>query len=362
MELQFEEENKDNNQKYEIKVEERVKKVTSLLQILAKAAEFAKNSRSWIQLENIIRYAWNILSYDLTSPLELKETEGWKYIFILSECSLYLLEYLRAGGNFRKVAGANIDEVKNQKPRLVKEPGKTVAFMIETEEEFNLKHNPNEQSTHTLATSKSGQVGIGGKGLKWFEKVGGFEISIHASFIGFAIQSLMGVKKWESLVDLSNRTNIATENLYASYLLPFIIYAQTTLFDDAAKKTKDKKQELVVREQQFENWKLANKKKLSLAKVAKEVTQEEQDFNKDKATLEKEINRLDIIEKVLRSDKDASVTLLENIKRDANNCEESLKECRKKYFQFGIHTQNFRLQELKKGVTHFDTKSKKKSL
>ncbi len=83
--------------------------VTNLLRTLAKAAEFAKNSRSWIQLENIIRYAWNVLNYDLTSPLELKETEGWKYIFTLAECSLFLLEYLKGQGKLRTVAGQDID-------------------------------------------------------------------------------------------------------------------------------------------------------------------------------------------------------------------------------------------------------------
>lgn len=73
-------------------------------------------------------------------------------------------------------------------------------------------------------------MGPGGKGRKWFEKLEDFDISVHASFISFAIQSLVSVKKWESLVDLSNRLNNATENTYASYLLPFIIYSQQTLF------------------------------------------------------------------------------------------------------------------------------------
>ena len=68
-------------------------------------------------------------------------------------------------------------------------------------------------------------VGANGKGLKWFEKLAEFDVSLHASFVSFAIQSLMSVKRWESLVDLSNRLNQATENTYASYLLPFIIYA-----------------------------------------------------------------------------------------------------------------------------------------
>jgi len=53
---------------------------------------------------------------------------------------------------------------------------------------------------------------------------------------------------------------------------------------------------------------------------------------REKAILEKEVFRLEVIESVLNSDKDASNKLLENIKRDANNAEESLKACRKLYF------------------------------
>lgn len=52
----------------------------------------------------------------------------------------------------------------------------------------------------------------------------------------------------------------------------------------------------------------------------------------DRAILEKEIFRLDVIENVLLSDRDASNKLLENIKRDANNADEALKSCRKLYF------------------------------
>ncbi len=63
------------------KVEDRVNKVTNFLKTMARAAEYAKHARAWLQLENIIRYTWNVFSYDLTTPLELKESsgEGWKY-------------------------------------------------------------------------------------------------------------------------------------------------------------------------------------------------------------------------------------------------------------------------------------------
>lgn len=186
----------------------------------------------------------------------------------------------------------------------------------------------------------------GARQSKWFEQIAEFDITIQASFISFTIQSLMCVGKWESLVDISNRLNMATDNTYASQLLPFIIFAQTTLYEKAAAETQEKKRSLDARIQSFENWKLTNKKKKSRqAMITGEIPQEEQEFLNDKAILEKKIFRDDVIENVLLSDRDASNKLLENIKRDANNADEALKSCRKLYFQFGVETMALRSEE-----------------
>jgi hypothetical protein len=98
-----------------------------------------------------------------------------------------------------------------------------------------------------------------------------------------------------------------------------------------------------------------------------EIPPEEQEFIKDKNVLEREIFRLEVIENVLNTDKDASNKLLENIKRDANNCDESLKACRKLYFQFGVETENLKNEEIAKGcygveqIKNHEIKSKRKS-
>ena len=57
------------------------------------------------------------------------------------------------------------------------------------------------------------------------DQIDEFDMTTQASFISFALQCLMCVSKWESMVDISNRLNSATENQFASQLLPFIIYA-----------------------------------------------------------------------------------------------------------------------------------------
>lgn len=85
------------------------------------------------------------------------------------------------------------------------------------------------------------------KGSRWFDHVEEFDLPLHASLIGYTVQCLMAVSKWESLVDISNRLNSATSNEYASQLLPFIIYAQSTLHGTAATKTAEKRKALEVR-------------------------------------------------------------------------------------------------------------------
>jgi len=67
---------------------------------------------------SIIQYVWNAFSYDLTTPLELTETDAWKPLTELTECSLYVLEYLQKGGKLRKVINRDIDQIKHQKPQL----------------------------------------------------------------------------------------------------------------------------------------------------------------------------------------------------------------------------------------------------
>jgi len=75
--------------------DQRMKYMTSFLEVMAKAAKFAMNSKSWLQLINIILYTWNAFSYDLTNPLELSSlTTAWKSVVVIAECALYLLEYL----------------------------------------------------------------------------------------------------------------------------------------------------------------------------------------------------------------------------------------------------------------------------
>jgi len=90
----FEEATKGQLGEKKMEIEKRKVRMANLLDVMSRAAVFALNSKSWLQLVSIILYVWNSFSYDLTNPLELTETEAWKPLTLLAECSLYLLEYL----------------------------------------------------------------------------------------------------------------------------------------------------------------------------------------------------------------------------------------------------------------------------
>jgi hypothetical protein len=61
------------------------------------------------------------------------------------------------------------------------------------------------------------------------------------------------------------------------------------------------------------------------------------------------------------ADKKTSDGLFENIKRDANNAVESLKQCRKLYSKFGTETRALDEEEARKGSTSMEIKSKRKA-
>jgi hypothetical protein len=134
--IKFEEAHKEDNEEYVVEIDDRIQRVTELLKVMARAAEYAKTSKSWLQLVSIIRYTWNIFAYDLTNPLELTKGDGWHYALLIAECSLCLIEHLQKGGSLRKIAGRSIDQVKDQQPSFDKDlAAKSVAFKFDAPRE-----------------------------------------------------------------------------------------------------------------------------------------------------------------------------------------------------------------------------------
>lgn len=180
---------KDQLVKKTYECEERVNRLTSFLTVMAQAAKFAINSRSWLQLVSIIQYVWNAFSYDLTTPLELTETSSWKPLTELAECSLYLLEYLQKGGKLRKVLNRDIDQIKNQKPQLDKN-ARTVKFEEDASDAGDEDHRRPAKDTSTAEDTAAEESKVdesSSRSSRWFEQIAEFDVTIQASFISFTI-------------------------------------------------------------------------------------------------------------------------------------------------------------------------------
>ena len=93
-----------------------------------------------------------MFAFDLTNPIELTQVDGWKYVLIIAECSLQLIEHLEKGGTLRKMAGRNIDQLKDQKPTMYKEgQTKSVAFKFEQGDNVNEMGTQAELANQTSA-------------------------------------------------------------------------------------------------------------------------------------------------------------------------------------------------------------------
>jgi hypothetical protein len=69
----------------EVPVEERVKAISEVINLLSRSAQYSCVSQSWVLLENTVKYTWNMISYELISPIELSQTDAYKDIFLITE-------------------------------------------------------------------------------------------------------------------------------------------------------------------------------------------------------------------------------------------------------------------------------------
>lgn len=86
---------------FEKQIPARVLQMAQVFESLSKACFFAREAKAWVQLENIVRTGWNCVKFDLTTPLELRDTHAWQPLALIAECVLSFLEHLKRGGALR---------------------------------------------------------------------------------------------------------------------------------------------------------------------------------------------------------------------------------------------------------------------
>ena len=74
----------------EIPVDERIVSISSIINLVSRGGMYSIASSSWVLLENIVKYTWKIITFELISPLELSRTDAYKDISLLTECVLNL--------------------------------------------------------------------------------------------------------------------------------------------------------------------------------------------------------------------------------------------------------------------------------
>ena len=183
---------------------------------------------------------------------------------------------------------------------------------------------------------------------------------LYANMIAYAVQCLLMVEKWISLADLCQRFNLMTKNEYASYLLPFTIYAQTVLHQRNIKNLKDKEAELQARTEAFEKWAATKKKKSRAAMITGEIPIEEQEYNKDRDRLQHEIIKLAVMQDFSAEDKANSEELLSLIKRDSSTAKEALTNCRKLLIDYAQKTCEIMADQRIKGKDNIEVKKLQK--
>lgn len=108
----------------QVPVEERVKAISEVINLLSRSSQYSCVSKSWVLLENTVKYTWNMISYELISPIELSQTDAYKDIFLITECVLNLLSQA-------KLSDGKSDEVHAVAPEPPM-PERTVRFADET--------------------------------------------------------------------------------------------------------------------------------------------------------------------------------------------------------------------------------------
>jgi hypothetical protein len=85
----------------------RLNQINDVINLLSRAAYYAKTAKAWVQFENIIRCTWNLFYYNLGIPSQFCLSDAWLDIVCLSESALACLDHINSGGALRILVQEN---------------------------------------------------------------------------------------------------------------------------------------------------------------------------------------------------------------------------------------------------------------
>ena len=92
--------------------EQQLDLLDKILELLSTAALEAMICRSYRQLQNIIIYTQNLLTDEAIKPTEVYKRESWKYITLIVDCSLKMVEDIKNSKGFADDDDLNVFENK----------------------------------------------------------------------------------------------------------------------------------------------------------------------------------------------------------------------------------------------------------
>lgn len=199
----------------EVPIDPEIEDISGLIRIYAKAGQYAVASKQWNQLENILISFWNCLTYFIPTPLEYGKTNAYKDIFLLAEQCLQLLEHFN---------DVDYDIFKNKN--------------LDTTE-FSLPKKP------------SPLLHISSPSFEFF-----------VNLLCFALQLLFIYEKYETIISTISTFNKISSNYpdfadgrfrhYSKiWMMDLKVYSLTTIYEKISVETKNKRDELKLRIQQF---------------------------------------------------------------------------------------------------------------
>ncbi|CAI2384889.1 unnamed protein product [Moneuplotes crassus] len=303
--------------------------ISIVLEIYCRAGQFAIVSQNWNQFDNILRGAWNLMAYHLSSPFGFERTTAYQDIYLLAD---QLIHYLN---HFTDIKAPPTEEEE-----------------INIEKNFTPKFTNNEKLIIPDTP---------------FDNLEGRDMRIYGNFIAFTVQCLFVSEKWESIIDLISRFTEAISmfppidpefiSFLKIYLFKYIVYSVDKLYQVACAKSKDKRDELKLRTQQLNTYsekKSDSSKAINMERTAAQLLQNRRDatggllpdeieLKRDKGQLESELARLEAFENFLYLEKEQYEQSLKSMQDKYSPIKEQLRVNRLLYRKFSSET--FNLEE-----------------
>ncbi len=146
-----------------------------------------------------------------------------------------------------------------------------------------------------------------------------------------------------------------SQHHFSLEVLPFTVFAQKKLYEQAKELTTSKVKQLEARTKAFEDWRSNTKnRRKRQALLTGETAPEQIEYEKDAEELNRQIQVYKHKEDFLNNEKATSETVLYQIKRDANQVLEGLNQIRRLLAKYG---QGMKEIEMEDKISQFDEKA-----